>query len=59
MGLENSKIFTLLMVTGVLSISGLLAVVTHVRGNMETWHHGEYFPKGFAGVRFMSSLTLS
>lgn len=55
MGLENSKIFTLLMVTGVLSISGLLAVVTHVRGTMETWHHGEYFPKGFTGVRFMSN----
>lgn len=53
MGLENSKIFTLLMVTGVLSISGLLAVVTHVRGNMEVWHHGEAFPQGITGVRFM------
>lgn len=53
MGLENSKIFTLLMLTGVLSISGLLAVVTHVRGDIETWHHGEFFPKGFTGVRLV------
>lgn len=50
MGLENSKVFTLLMITGTLSISGLLAVVTHVRGNMDVWHHEEKFPKGVPGV---------
>lgn len=51
MGLENSKVFTLLMITGVLSISGLIAVITHIRGNMEAWHHDEKIPKGVTGVR--------
>lgn len=55
MGLENSKVFTLLMITGALSISGLLAIVTHVRGSVETWHSDEKMPKGITGVKFIIS----
>lgn len=54
LGLENSKIFSVLMITGVLSISGLLAVVTYLRGNIETWLHDNLFPKGLPGVRLMT-----
>lgn len=43
------------MITGVLSISGLLAVVTYLRGNMDgTWLHDNLFPKGLPGVRLMT-----
>lgn len=51
LGLENSKVFSVLTITGVLSISGLLASVTYVRGNTDSWTHQEYFPKGLPGVR--------
>lgn len=53
LGLENSKVFSVLMITGVLSISGLLAVVTYLRGNIETWTHDNLFPKGLPGVRLI------
>jgi hypothetical protein len=53
LGLENSKIFSVLMITGVLSISGLLAVVTYLRGSIETPLHDNLFPKGLSGVRLM------
>lgn len=53
LGLENSKVFSVLMITGVLSISGLLAVVTYLRGGIETWLHDDLFPKGLPGVRLM------
>lgn len=42
------------MITGVLSISGLLAVVTYLRGNIESWIHDNLFPKGLPGVRLMA-----
>jgi hypothetical protein len=54
LGLENSKIFSVLMITGVLSISGLFSVVTYLRGNTETWIHDNLFPKGLPGVRLMT-----
>lgn len=53
LGLENSKVFSVLMITGVLSISGLLAVVTYLRGTTETWLLENLFPKGLPGVRLM------
>lgn len=59
LGLENSKVFSVLMITGVLSISGLLAVVTYLRGNIETWTHDTLFPKGLPGVRLMSDKYVS
>lgn len=55
LGLENSKVFSVLTITGVLSISGLLAAVTYVRGNTDSWTHQEYFPKGLPGVRQTTS----
>jgi hypothetical protein len=60
MGLENSKVFTLLMIMGAFSITGLLAVVTHVRGNMEVWHHhrDEKLPSGISSVRFITNSKL-
>lgn len=51
LGLENSKVFSVLTVTGVLCISGMLAAVTYVRGNTDSWTHQEKFPKGLPGVR--------
>lgn len=50
-GLENSKIFSVLMVAGVLSISGALAIVTYLRGNVETILQDNLFPDGLSGVR--------
>lgn len=54
MGLENSKIFTVLMITGVLSISALIAVITYVRGSTEVWHHEGVFPHGMSSVRLIN-----
>lgn len=56
LGLENSKVFSVLMISGVLGISGLLAVVTYLRGSVETWQHENLFPKGWPGVRLMSGV---
>lgn len=50
LGLENSKIFSVLMITGVLSISGLLSVVTYLRGNIDAWMNDDLMPKGLPGV---------
>jgi hypothetical protein len=50
MGLENTNIFSVLMVTGVLVISGILAITTWLRGNVETWNSGKLLPEGIPGV---------
>lgn len=54
LGLENSKVFSVLMITGVLSISGMLASVTYLRGNSDVWQHDNLFPKGLPGVRLIT-----
>ena len=54
LGLENSKVFSVLMITGVLSISGLLASVTYIRGTTDAWQQENFFPKGLPGVRLMT-----
>lgn len=54
MGLENSKIFTILMITGVLSISALIAVITYVRGSTDTWNHEGLIPNDMTGVRLIN-----
>lgn len=54
MGLENSKIFTILMITGVLSISALIAVITYVRGSTDTWNNEGLFPHDMTGVRLIN-----
>lgn len=58
MGLENSKIFTILMITGVLSISALIAVITYVSGSADSWDHDSLFPQGFPGVRLINFHSL-
>jgi hypothetical protein len=55
LGLENSKIFSILMIIGVLSLSGLLAVICYLRGSIEILMRDNIFPKGFSGVRLISS----
>ncbi|KAG5675287.1 hypothetical protein PVAND_005199 [Polypedilum vanderplanki] len=58
MGLENSRIFTILMITGVMIISTLLAVVTYARGSIVVWKNGELFPQGMSGILSASALLL-
>jgi hypothetical protein len=50
LGLENSRIFSVLLISSVLAFSGLIAIVTYLRGNIETWNHENIFPKGITGV---------
>jgi hypothetical protein len=50
LGLENSRIFSVLLISSVLAFSGLIAIVTYLRGNIETWNHENLFPKGITGV---------
>lgn len=54
MGLENSKIFTILMLTGVLSISALIAVITYVRGSSTEAHEGSSVTHGMSDVRLIN-----
>lgn len=53
-GLENSRVFSLLLVSSVLTFVGLIAIVTYLRGDVESWTHessgGGAFPRGFPGV---------
>ncbi|CAO1359584.1 unnamed protein product [Diamesa tonsa] len=58
LGLENSKIFSVLMITGVLSISGLLSVVTYLRGNIDAWMNDDLMPKGLPGILSASALLV-
>lgn len=59
LGLENSKIFSCLAVTSALGISGLLATVTYLRGNIDTWTRDDnHFPKGLQGILSASALLL-
>ncbi|XP_070495033.1 probable cationic amino acid transporter isoform X2 [Chironomus tepperi] len=58
MGLENSKIFTILMITGVLSISALIAVITYVRGSTDSWNHEGLFPHDMSGILSASALLI-
>lgn len=50
LGLENSRVFSLLLVSSVLTFVGLIAIVTYLRGDVESWTHDAAFPKGFPGV---------
>lgn len=53
LGLENSRVFSLLLVSSVLTFVGLIAIVTYLRGDVESWTHessGGAFPRGFPGV---------
>lgn len=50
LGLENSRVFSVLMITGALAISGLLACVTYLRGDIEAWL-SDKLPRGLPGVR--------
>jgi hypothetical protein len=53
MGLENSKIFTILMISGVVIISSLLIFVTYARGSTEAWTKADLLPQGLSGVRLI------
>jgi hypothetical protein len=50
LGLENSRVFGLLLVSSVLTFVGLIAIVTYLRGDVESWTHDSAFPQGFPGV---------
>lgn len=50
LGLENTQIFSVLMISGVLFISLILAIVTWLRGNVDAWLKEDLVPKGMPGV---------
>ncbi|XP_055681551.1 uncharacterized protein LOC129788995 [Lutzomyia longipalpis] len=50
LGLENTKIFGCLMISGVLGIVGQLGIVTWLQGDETEWHHSTWFPEGISGV---------
>lgn len=56
LGLENTKIFTLLMVAGVVTVATIIAVITGLRGNFELFRSEAVLPRGVAGVRFYVGL---
>ncbi|GAB0098874.1 probable cationic amino acid transporter [Sergentomyia squamirostris] len=56
LGLENTKIFSCLMISGVLGIVGQLGIVTWLRGDESEWHKESWFPQGVHGVTVAASL---
>lgn len=50
LGLENTNIFTFLMIFGVMGISCILAVVTWLKGSTEYWTDENIFPTGMMGL---------
>lgn len=49
LGLENTKIFGILMITGVLGISGTISITTWFRGSENAWHKN-LMPGGYGSV---------
>lgn len=50
LGLENTNIFTILMIVGVMGISCILAVVTWLKGSTDYWTEENIFPTGVVGL---------
>uniref|UniRef100_A0A8D8FIG9 Probable cationic amino acid transporter n=1 Tax=Culex pipiens TaxID=7175 RepID=A0A8D8FIG9_CULPI len=57
LGLENTKIFTLLMVAGVVTVATIIAVITGLRGNFELFRSEAVLPRGVAGLLSGAALT--
>ncbi|XP_062548877.1 solute carrier family 7 member 14 [Armigeres subalbatus] len=57
LGLENTKIFSFLMVTGVVSFASVIGVVAGWRGNFELFDSEAILPKGVVGL--LSGAALS
>lgn len=54
LGLENTKIFSFLMVSGVLALTTVIGVVAGLRGNFELFTSEAMLPKGVVGVGLQS-----
>lgn len=50
LGLENTNIFTFLMIFGVMGITSILAVVTWLKGSTDYWTEENVFPTGILGL---------
>lgn len=50
LGLENTKIFGLLMFLGVAAVGTIIGVVTGLRGNFQQFASEPILPEGVAGV---------
>lgn len=60
LGLENTQIFSVLMISGVLGITGILSIITWLSGSTEPLKQGFIIPKGISGVSYVvQSLNIS
>lgn len=50
MSLQNSKIFSCILIVSVTGITAILVGISCVRGNMETLTSQNWYGKGFDGV---------
>jgi hypothetical protein len=57
LGLENTKIFSVLMVSGVFGAIAILIIVTWFQGTMTAWTEGALFPAGMTKVCVMFCST--
>uniref|UniRef100_A0A182QSR2 Uncharacterized protein n=1 Tax=Anopheles farauti TaxID=69004 RepID=A0A182QSR2_9DIPT len=57
LGLENTRIFGVLMMTGVLLVGSLIVIITGLRGNATLFRTEPILPKGVAGL--LSGTALS
>ncbi|XP_059617061.1 probable cationic amino acid transporter [Phlebotomus argentipes] len=57
LGLENTKIFSCLMISGVLGIVGQLGIVTWLQGDESEWHKPTWFSQGLPGLLIGASLV--
>ncbi|XP_058123900.1 uncharacterized protein LOC131281585 [Anopheles ziemanni] len=57
LGLENTRIFGLLMMSGVLLVGSLVVIMTGLRGNVNQFHSEPILPKGVVGL--LSGTALS
>ncbi|KAJ6647283.1 putative cationic amino acid transporter, partial [Pseudolycoriella hygida] len=57
LGLENTKVFGVLMATGVVGITIITIALAFIRGNSSEWHNEKILPNGWYGL--LSSTALS
>lgn len=48
--LQNSKVFSCILMASLCGIIGILIAIASIRGNLTTWQSKQWLPKGLPGV---------
>ncbi|XP_055295987.1 probable cationic amino acid transporter [Sitodiplosis mosellana] len=58
LGLENSKVFSYILMASLCGIAGILIAITSIRGNFTAWKSKQWLPKGVSGLVTSAALLV-